>query len=318
MAIAVAVAAATGCAIDSAAGVREVRPAALVTTPQPEPLPVATPVVAIDDTRAHAPSAPDYASVSVDGRWLVGDDGRVEELTSQLALGVPRLRDRDANDILSVFRPYALRVRTTTIHADDGWHQGPLSLGVQRFVPIDHVSFLPLADAHFGVEAVVSTPWLSDRHAVPAAAIQHVDAVDSELAQNGWSLRPASAHVRADFLACRSAFAELGAAPELFVPAAGPDEYAARAHVAVGWGLGCADRVSAHPAKLSLAYRARVRLHAGDAPARYRDALGAALQYDAGRFLVQVVAATTPADRIGAQWSLGLRVQVGALHPEAP
>jgi hypothetical protein len=287
--------------------------------PQRDELPRATPVLAVDDTRTHGPSARNWLDVELDAQVLSGvHDDTVLALTEQLSLGAPTFRDRDVHDILRLFEPYQLRFRSATFRGPDGWDQGPLTLGVQRYFPIDHVAFLPLAYAHFGVETVVSTPWLSGRHVIPPTAVRIVDAVDTELAQNGWSLRPVSGYVRADFLACRALFGELGAAPELFVPVSGPDEYDARLHVALGWSFGCIDRVAPRRPKLTVEYRVRLRLHAGDMPILYRDSLGVGLQFDFGPLVVQVLASTDLADQPLSYGMLGVRLQFGPAKDPPP
>ncbi|HEX3476943.1 MAG TPA: hypothetical protein VHT91_18090 [Kofleriaceae bacterium] len=273
----------------------------------------------MDDTRAHGPSARNWLDLELDAKVLSGvHDDSVFALTEQLSLGAPTFRDRDVHDILRLFEPYQLRIRSATFRGPDGWDQGPLTVGMQRYFPIDHVAFLPLAYAHFGVETVVSTPWLSGRHVIPPTAVRIVDAVDTELAQNGWSLRPVSGYVRADFLACRSFFGELGAAPELFVPASGPDEYDARFHVAFGWSFGCVDRIVPRRPKLSVEYRGRVRLHADDLPIRYRDSLGVGLQVDFGPLVVQILASTDLVEQPLSYGMLGVRLQLGPAKDPPP
>jgi len=270
------------------------------------------PVLAVDDTRAHGPSARNWLDAEVDTQAIASanDDG-VLAFTEQLSLGAPAPGDRDLYDILEQFQPYQLRIRSTTFHAPEGWEQGPLTVGVQRYFRIDHVSFLPLAYAHFGVETVVSTPWLSGRHVTPPTAVHIVDAVDTELAQNGWSLRPVSGYVRADFLACRSFFGEAGVAPELFIPTSGANEYDARIHAAIGWSFGCESRVVRSPPKFSLEYRVRLRMYAGDSGVAYHDSLGFGLQFDGGGLVVQVLASTDVSDHWLSYGMLGLRLQFG-------
>jgi hypothetical protein len=286
---------------------------------QGDTIPQAAPVLAVDDTRAHGPSARNWLDGELDALILSGiHDDSVLALTEQLSLGAPTFRDRDVHDILRLFENYQLRIRSTTFRGPDGWDQGPLTLGMQRYFPIDHISFLPLAYAHFGVETVVSTPWLSGRRVIPPTAVRIVDAVDTELAQNGWSLRPVSGYIRADFLACRSFFADLGAAPELFVPASGPNEYEARFHVAFGWSFGCVDRVVPRRPKLSVEYRGRVRLHVNDLPIWYRDSLGIGLQVDFGPLVAQVLASTDLIEQPLSYGMLGVRLQLGPAKDPPP
>lgn len=276
------------------------------------PLPQATPVLAVDDIRAHGPTARNWIDLAIDTEHIVAPGSQdATEITEQLSIGLPTFGARELRDVLAVFEPYELRLRSTTVHSSAGVQQGPLTIGLQRYFPFEPVSITPLAYAHLGVEAVISSPWLSDRHATPPPAVRIVNGVDTELAQNGWSLRPVSAYLRADFLACRSAFADLGAAPEAFVPTTGATEYDVRFHVAWGWSFGCADRVAARRPKVSFEYRGRARLHAGDAPPDYRDSLGLGLQYDLGGFVVQALGSTDPGQHMLDYWMLGLRLQFG-------
>ncbi|HEX8110918.1 MAG TPA: hypothetical protein VF516_24465 [Kofleriaceae bacterium] len=276
-------------------------------------------MLAVDDTRSHGPSARNWFDAAVDAQVIAGaHDDTVLGLVEQLSIGAPTSSDRDLHDILERFQPYQLRLRSTTFRGPAGWDQGPLTLGFQRYFPIDHVSFLPLAYAHFGVEAVVSTPWLSGRHVVPPTAVRIADAVETELAQNGWSLRPLSGYVRADFLACRSFFGEAGAAPELFVPSGGSTEYDARFHVALGWSFGCEHRLVDHRPKFSVEYRVRLRLYQGDAGVSYSDSLGLGLQFDCGALVMQVLASTNLSEQPLSYGILGLRVQLGPRKSSPP
>ena len=283
------------------------------TTPQPEPVPRATPVLAVDDTRTEGPSAPNWFDVELEARQIAGatDDG-LQAVVAQLSVGSPTSNNRDLRALLDPYQLYQLRVRSLAFRHADGWQYGPLTVGVQRYFPVEHVSFLPLAYAHFGVEAVASTPWLSGRFVSPPKAVRIVDGVDTELAQNGWSLRPLSAYVRADFLACQSVFGELGVAPELFVPSSGNTEYDLRFHVALGRSFGCAGRATNHRPKVSLEYKGRIHLPVAGVATEYKNALGIGVQYELHGVALQVLASAAPHDHMRDYWMLGLRVRFGS------
>jgi hypothetical protein len=141
--------------------------------------------------------------------------------------------------------------------------------------------------------------------------VRLVHGADTELAQNGWSLRPASVYGRADFLACRSLYVQAGAAPELFVPAVGPNEYDLRYHGALGFSLKCTTGAADHWPKVSLEYLGRARLHAKDAPVTAWNQVGVGLQFDLGAFVIQALATTDPGEHRFNPWMLGLRLQGG-------
>jgi hypothetical protein len=281
--------------------------------PPPPEIPRATPVLSIDDTRTHGPTARNWLDVRVDPQWIASETyENVGAMEEQVAVGLPDFGVRELRDILTPVAPYALRARSQTfVSSSGGWQQGPLTVGLQRYFAIDAIAISPLLFAHLGVEAALSTPWMSGRYAVPPAAVRVVDAVDTELAQNGWSLRPVSAYVRGDFLACRAAYVEAGVTPEAFVPTIGPNEYDLRFRVAAGWSFGCATSVASHRPKISLEYRGRVRLHADSASVAYRDQAGAGVQMDLGPFVIQPLVATEFADKPLDTWILALRLQLG-------
>jgi hypothetical protein len=284
------------------------------TLPQPEAIPSATPVITVDDTRTDGPTARDWIDLGAEPQWISGQSVEsVQSLTEQLTVGLPELPVRELRDILAPFAPYELRVRTETFHsASGGFQQGPLTVGLQRYFAFDAVAISPLLFAHLGVEIAASTPWLSGRFAIPPTAVRVVDAVDTEIAQNGWSLRPFSAYARADFLACGSRYLELGAAPELFVPTVGQNEYDLRFHIATGWSWGCAKGAKGLRPKLSFEYRGRVRMHQDQAPVAYWDSLGLGVEFDLGSFVIQPLASTVLAEHAFSYGMLGVRFQLGS------
>jgi hypothetical protein len=88
--------------------------------------------------------------------------------------------------------------------------------------------------------------------------------------------------------------------------------------VALGWSFGCIDRVAPRRPKLTVEYRVRLRLHAGDMPILYRDSLGVGLQFDFGPLVVQVLASTDLADQPLSYGMLGVRLQFGPAKDPPP
>lgn len=242
------------------------------------------PVLPPEDTNTAGTARHSPLDVLATYAAVVGHDAPAAHLIELQASAGPLELTGMAHDAFGFLDGYALRVRQTLIASNTGddTHAGPLTLALQRFVPIAPLQIAPLLTVNFGVEAAVSTPWLGDSARAAPAVLGQVTAVDTELAQNGWSLRP-SGFFRFDFLVCRSFYLELGAGPEAFVPTSPQQatEYDLRYHVAFGANLGCRgreDSVSRH-VTVVVEYRGRERLYQAGAPADYHDQLAGALQY---------------------------------------
>jgi hypothetical protein len=291
---------------------------------QPDEVPTARPVLAVDDTRTHGPTARNWFDLAVvpalmlAPRELAADgqraSGTVFATTAQLSVGLPTLDVREVRELFDRYAlsRYQLRVRDTAFHARDRWLAGPLTVAFQRYFPIDPLAISPLVYAHAGLDVAIATPWLSGRFEAPPTAVGVLNGVDTELARNGWSLRPVTPYVRGDFLACRSWYGELGGGPEVFVPSRGATEYDARFRAAVGASLGCNGNMSPHAPKVSLEYRGRVRLYAADAAPAYRDSIGAAVQLDLGPFVAQAFYSADLGRRMSDFATFGVRLQIGA------
>src|SRR4029079_16741055 len=94
---------------------RDVGRGGCVPEPAPPPLelPRAVPVLTIDDTRTHGPTARNWFDVRVDSQWLTSSTYEdVGALDGQVSVGLPTLEDRQLRDILAPLTPYLLRVRT--------------------------------------------------------------------------------------------------------------------------------------------------------------------------------------------------------------
>lgn len=279
----------------------------------PDPVPIARPVISIDDTRSHGPTARNWFDLGVAPALLAGRNGSIFQLTLQLAVGVPKASARELRELYGSYHldDYQLRIRNELFWGGDTAHGGPMTLAIQRYFPVAPLALSPLVFAHFGLEAALATPWLSGRFVTPHPTIQVLDGVDRELASDGWSLRPLSTYFRGDFLACRSVSGELGVAPEAFVPAMGANEYGARFHVAAGWSLGCRGNMSPHAPKLALEYRGRVAMYAAGQSAGYRDSIGVALQLDLAWSTVQLFYRSDLGGAMAHDAAVGLRFQVG-------
>jgi hypothetical protein len=291
---------------------------------QPSPIPDAAPIITIDDTRTHGPVARDWFNLSLDSAFLSAPpsitggqyvDEDVIGLIPQLSIGVPGANQVNLSDLLAPYDVYEFRVRGAVF-----WHEGsavggPLTFAFQQYFPINRLDLSSLAAVHFGLETAVSTPWLSGRFLTPPVAVRVLEGVDTPLAQSGWSLRPLAGYFRADFLACRSLYAEIGGAPEVFIPGSGPTGYDARFHAAGGWSFTCPNQIVDARPKVSLEYSGRVAVPIADRPAGYEESIGAALQIDLDWATMQAFAAVDP--RHAAYQVFGLRLQVGAPKTQA-
>jgi hypothetical protein len=286
--------------------------------PGPEPQPGMAPVLTIDDTRTQGPVARYSLEGSVQASYVLGRDnadgsaGSVGRLDWQLGLG-PIESSGQVADVIGPLRYYALRVRGSIVSAHDGTVAGPLTIGLQRYSPLEPLAINPLVHAHLGIEAQLATPWLSDDTTVPPRALSIVDSADTELSRSGWSLRPVSMYVRGDFLACRSWYVELGLAPEMFVPTGQSAEYDVRFHGALGRSFACLHQGDSlgHHLAFQVEYRGRGRLYSPAGAADYHDGLAVALQVDSGRFLAQLIVEADPGRQMDDAIAVGLRIQIG-------
>ncbi|HSR97852.1 MAG TPA: hypothetical protein VLM79_12415 [Kofleriaceae bacterium] len=281
--------------------------------PDPPSVPTARPVIPIEDTRTHGPTARNWLDLSATPMLLVGRSGSLFQLTSQLAVGLPTASRHELREIYDAYHlaDYQLRVRSDLFGGSGAATGGPMTVALQRYFPISPLAISPLLYAHFGLEAALSTPWLSGRFLSPHPTIQVLDGVDTELASDGWSLRPASVYFRGDFLACRSLSGELGLEPEAFVPASTANEYGTRFHVALGWSWGCHGNMSPRAPKIAFEYRGRVTMYAGAQSPSYRDSLGVALQVDLDWFVAQLFYRSDPGRALAHDAAFGLRLQIG-------
>jgi hypothetical protein len=284
-----------------------------VAPPGPASVPTARPVIPIEDTRSHGPTARNWYDVAATPALLLGREGTIFQLTSQLGLGFPPAGPRELRDIYKAYHlnDYQLRIRNDLFDGSDSATGGPMTIALQRYFPLAPLAISPLAYAHVGIEAALSTPWLSGRSVTPHRTIQILDGVDTELASDGWSIRPVSTYLRADFLACRSESVDLGIEPEAFVPATGPNEYGARFHVAGGWSFGCHGNMSPYAPKIALEYRGRVTMYAGDRSPSYHQSTGVAVQIDYKGFVGQLFYRSDPGELLH-YGTIGVRLQIGS------
>lgn len=290
--------------------------------PQPDPIPTARPIVSLDDTRSQGPTARNWFDVSVAPALMIGPQvmadgkqvsGTVYASTFQLSAGIPTFDVREYRDLVDRYQlsTFQVRMRGEVFRTAEDWLGGPMTFAAQRYFAIDPLAISPLVFAHVGIDVAFATPWVSGRADTPPATVQVLNGVDTELARNGWSLRPVTAYFRADFLACRSWYAELGAGPEAFVPTAGATEYDTRVRAAAGFSLGCHGNVSEYAPKLQVEYRGRIRMYAADASPDYRDQIGGGLQFDLGAFVLQVFYAADLGSKMADYATVGARLQLG-------
>jgi len=281
-------------------------------------VPSPQPFIAIDDVRTQGPTARDWVDVSLDQAHIFAPSTTVMGTTTdesvnvtglQVAIGAPTLAGPWA-DTLAGVKDYALRVRATTYEHAGSWSVSPLTIALQRYFSIAPRQVTPLVDLHAGLEAALSTPWLDGG---PPTAVRVVNGVDTELDRDGWSVRPLGAYVRADLLACRSLYGEVGLSPERFVPSGQAAEYDVRYRAAIGASFACRHRADSVFANLGLVaeYRGRGRVYAAGAPSSYAQGAGLALQLDAPWFTAQLYYVFDPGPTMAHYDMLGLRIQIG-------
>lgn len=287
-----------------------------VTPPEPSTIPTARPVVPIEDTRSYGPTARNWWDVSVTSAMLFANDSTTYQTTLQGVIGFPNSSLREVRDLYREYHlpDYQLRVRHEIFAGAEKRNGGPFTFAVQRYLPISHLAIDPLIYAHVGVEAALSTPWISGSDVLPIAAVQILDGPSTELADNGWSVRPLSVYLRADALVCRSWAGEVGLEPEVFVPVDRRNEYGTRFRVAAGLSLGCNGNMSPHAPKLTFEYRGRVRMYADGDPVAYRDTLAAGVQFDLGFAMIQAFYKADPG-RFAQAAAFGVRLQFGQENP---
>lgn len=268
-------------------------------------------VVPADDTRTHAIAS--RRSLAVSAWYARLPDSNASWL--QVGAGPSRWKLPFRGASMGELDRWTLRGRFGFLVPDDGdaaW--APLTLAAQRFSVYDTLSTLPLIHLQSGLELAISTPWLSGRDLDPGSLGASVYTADTELARNGWSVRPASWHARADLLLCRSMHLEAGAGPEVFRSTRAADrergvDLGLRWRFSVGLSFACPDRSTPlADVTASMQYSARALLYNREAASTYDDRMQFALQYQPSRVAVAVF--TTPDARL-----LGLRIQVEAGGP---
>jgi hypothetical protein len=283
---------------------------------------VPQPVLPTEPARREGPIARQWVDSAMTYAHLGAptSEGAIDAFSLQLAVGPKPVKGTFGLVFGNAFGwldDYALRLRWTYLATHEGSNrQGPLTIAVQRFFDAAPLAVAPLIHLHAGIESAIATPWLDDRRSAPPAAYQRMYAVDTELAHNGYSVRPLGVYVRADALFCHNLFLETGLSPELFVPTTdgGSREYDLRWHASFGFNFACpGDPLSPlRPLAISFEVRGRGRLYAADGPPDHHALDSVALQYHLGKRLVIDVfgsrATGVPLDRY---FTMGVRIQVG-------
>jgi hypothetical protein len=275
-------------------------------------IPLPEPIVAIDDTRTHSAVLVEKYQLAATYRYIF-EGGNTDLTTLQAGVGPMKHSRSQLKQTLSWMHDYSLRVRATALDLyDDARTFGPITVALQRYIRVEPVAIAPLLHLHYGVEAAISSPWASGRMAAPNDSIRNAMGVETELVSNGWSLRPASAYVRLDFLMCRSISAQLGVAPEAFVATeAGLDnEYGVRFHFVGGFSLACIEKRNSWTKNLDVVveYRGRARLYSDDAAPDIFNELGLELQRR-GTLTIGIFGTTDFGSSDG--FTTGVRLQLG-------
>jgi hypothetical protein len=268
-------------------------------------------VVPADDTRTHAVASRRLLSSAI---WYANLPEDANALWYQLGVGPVSWKLPFRGSSMGELDRWTLRARFGVVaNRDDKLHWAPLTFAAQRISVHDTLSVLPLIHVQTGIEVAFSTPWVSGKTLDPRMLGADVYSADTELARNGWSIRPAEWHVRADALMCRSIHVEAGLGPELFRSTEEPDrglDFGLRWRASLGMSLACPARTSWFITHVtaSVQYRARALLYNRDAPSAYDDRLAFALQYQYGP--LSVAGFITPDAKL---W--GVRVEVDAGGP---
>lgn len=283
---------------------------AIVPRAKAEPaIPPVEPVVAVDDTRTHAPVLFEGYQLGATYRYLF-HGANSDLVTAQVGIGPAAFDEIHTQAVLGWMRNYSFRVRATATDVFEQRRWGPLTLAITRYLPVEPLAIAPLLYLHLGIETAVSTPWASGRHDLPPDAIGTAMNIDTELASNGWSLRPASAYVRADLLLCRSIAMEVGAGPEAFVPTVpnARTEYDVRFHALFGISFACVHERDSWWKNLDavIEYRGRAKLYSGDAPPNIFSETSLELQHR-GKLTYGAFISTNIRSFLG----VGLRLQMG-------
>jgi hypothetical protein len=280
------------------------------------------PILPAEAARREGPSARQWFDTAVTYTHIGAPmrEADVEAVSLQLALGpkpVTANTERVFGNVLSWFDDYSLRLRWTHVMMHDGsTREAPLTVAVQRFLVAKPLEAAPLLHLHLGIESAFATPWLGDRKSAPPMAYQKLYAVDTELAHNGYSVRPLGLYVRGDVFFCRNIFLEAGIAPELFLPTEGgdrPNEYDLRWHASFGWNFACSsDPVSwRRPLAVSFEVRGRSVLSVNDDPQR-RALDSVAVQYHLGEsWVINVFGSRATGVPLSQYYAAGVRLQVG-------
>jgi hypothetical protein len=275
------------------------------------------PLVGIDDVRSQGPVALNHIEPSVALQVSSGPDSDDSVALYTLQLGLaPTHWNGKLDEMFGWTKRYGAHARFTIVDsAMQGWQGGPMTIGVHRYWPIAPLELAPLLHIHTGLSFTVATPWLSGRMETSPAVLQVTNGVNTELRDNGWSLRPLELYGRFDFLACRAIHVEAGGSPEAFVATAGsqPTSYNLRGRFEVGVSLGCPH--TAHsvlaPLGVMLEYHGRTRLYQAGAAVAYYDEIAAGLQYNLGRLLIGAFYSTSPSESMFQYNAVTARVQVG-------
>jgi hypothetical protein len=243
-------------------------------------------MISVDNTRSEGPVSRFAIEGALTYAWAGGTEVADTQLLSPQFVFGPKTADGRLADIVRWVDDYSLRIRLNLVIPGDEEHAigGPMTVALQRYLVSEPLSIGRLLSLHVGLEAALATPWFAGRMRPPPTILTSLNAVDTEMARNGWSIRPLAGYVRFDFLACRNLSTEAGASPELFVPTQpdSPREYNLRFHWRGGLSFACSNRADSwsHHLAVALEYRGRARLYSDDAPVAYYHLLSPALQYD--------------------------------------
>jgi hypothetical protein len=272
-----------------------------------------------DSRRTYARITREWGEVAVWAERLDDRTAADEDATAywaQLGVGPVRYQLPLRGATLGWLARWAYRARFGVIHPDGGEYiAGPLTVAAMRFTPHDSFDVERMLHLESGLEIALSTPWLEDPDGLPPSSVRELHGPDAEVADVGWSLRPATLHGRIDLLSCRSWHVELGAGPEIFrstIDEARPLDYGLRWHIVGGVVPICPRSYFTflRQVTISVQHRARAMLYNAERDPFYAGTNAFGIAYSRKHFSASIQVASADWDWFWAwdNWSVGLRL----------
>ncbi len=276
-------------------------------------------VVPAEDTGTQALASRRIVNIAIWSEWLHAyEDIAERNLLAQwfqLSAGPIRATLPLRGATLGPLDHWMGRIRGGMVYGGDrGWVAAPLTFAVQRLSDYEILALAPVAHVQSGIEIALSTPWLSNRKSDPGPSFAALHGPDSELAGNGFSLRPLSWHIRVDIPACRSYHFEAGLGSEVFrstEDSSLPLDIGLRWHASLGLSPACAHQRNVFFNDLTMAfqYRGRAIVYREPLAPTSNHNLSLILQYQANSVAFAIYGGADPAS-IADYLMMGFRMQI--------